>query len=486
MIEGGAMGKKVLLITLTSLTVFILTLVSFTFQFVTSTGASMNEDIEHKEKYQARVDDLSLTDGDPISILLMGVDTRSGEEGGRADTMVLMTLNPQSKSIEMVSIPRDTHLKIDGGLDKINSSYQIGGPAETIKSVEKLLDVPVDYFIEVNMKGFEGIVNAYGGVEVNNDLEFTDKHVHFPKGEIKLDGKEALIYARMRKKDPRGDFGRQKRQRQVIEALMQKGESIESVTKFGEIIDVIQHNVKTNMNPIEMWNIQANYKSARETMEAHKIEGKDKTFKGTYYYMPDKKNLNTISLRLKKHLELISNDEADQNRSKIKKNAENNKKSGDLGAATHETNRSKSDQDTEMKDQDPETERSYETAKNEAEEKDTDKNSNETGNQPNVKRVIKEDWKPVPTRQTNHTKVTFDEGSLDWEEMTEAIAKGANLTRDDMILWWVEGKGMNNVMATVTNKTQTENYRVHVKWIEGRGYAAIKVEELYENDQKNR
>ncbi|OAT84626.1 hypothetical protein A6P54_04915 [Bacillus sp. MKU004] len=478
------MGKKVLLITLTSLTVSILTLVSFTFQFVTSTGASMNEEIDHKEKYQGRVDDLSLTDGDPISILLMGVDTRPGEEGGRADTMVLMTLNPQSKSIEMVSIPRDTHIKIDGGLDKINSSYQVGGPAETIKSVEKLLDVPVDYFIEVDMKGFEGIVNAYGGVEVNNDLEFTDKHVHFPKGEIKLNGKEALIYARMRKKDPRGDFGRQKRQRQVIEALMQKGESIESLTKFGEIIDVIQHNVKTNMNPIDIWNIQANYKSARETMKAHKIEGKDKTFKGTYYYMPDKKNLDTISLTLKKHLEMISDGPVvDQSRSKLKKDAENNKKSGDLGSAA---NRSKSDQDTEMKDQDPETERSYETAKDETEEEEADKKSNETSDQPNVKRVINEDWTPVPTNQTNHTKVTFDEGSLDWEEMTEAIAKGANLSRNDMILWWVEGKGMNKVLATVTNKTQTENYRVHVEWIVGRGYAPVKVEELYENDQKNR
>jgi LCP family protein required for cell wall assembly len=477
------MGKKFLLITLTSLTVFILGLVSLTFQFVTSTGASMNEEFEQNGKYEDRLDDISLTDGDPISILLMGVDSRQGEVSGRADTMVLMTINPHSKSIHMVSIPRDTHTKINGGLDKINSSYQVGGPGMTIQSVETLLDIPVDYFIEVNMKGFEGIVNAYEGVEVNNDLEFTDKHVHFPKGEIKLDGKEALIYARMRKKDPRGDFGRQKRQRQVIEALMQKGESIASVTKFREIINVLQHNVKTNINPIEMWNIQANYKSARESIKAHKIEGKDKTFKGTYYYMPDKKNLNKVSLTLKKHLELIPNGpEADQKRSSNNEKG-NSKEPAVHKSSTQETKQSKDEQKTVIND--PEKERSSEAADNGPDEEETVKNSNETGNQNNVKRVINKDWKPVPTNQTNHTKVTFDEGSLDWEEMTAAIAKGADLLPDDMILWWVEGTGMDRVAATVTNKAQTDNYRVHIEWIEGRGYAPVKVEELYENDQKH-
>ncbi|WP_175990587.1 DUF1510 family protein [Bacillus sp. Marseille-Q1617] len=477
------MGKKLLLITLTSTTVFILGVVSLTFQFVTSTGASMNEDFEQNGKYKERSDDISLADGDPLSILLMGVDSRPGEESGRADTMVLMTINPHSNSIHMVSIPRDTHIRINGGLDKINSSYQVGGPGMTIQSVETLLDVPVDYFIEVNMKGFEGIVNAYGGVEVNNDLEFTDKHVHFPKGEIKLDGKEALIYARMRKKDPRGDFGRQKRQRQVIEALMQKGESIASVTKFRDIINVLQHNVKTNMNPLEMWNIQANYKSARETIEAHKIEGKDKTFKGTYYYMPDKKNLNSISLTLKEHLELIPNStEADQSRSSKKEDADN-KKPDNQKSSVHKKERFRTEQETEIKD--PETERSSQTADHGPDEEETDKNSKETGEQPNVKRVINNDWMPIPTNQTTHTKVTFEEGSLDWEEMKAAIAKGADLSTNDMILWWVEGKGVNRVTATVTNKAQTDNYRVYVEWIEGRGYAPVKVEELYENDQRH-
>ncbi|MGR3765471.1 DUF1510 family protein [Rossellomorea sp. NS-SX7] len=474
------MGKKILLIMMTSVTVLILGLVSLTFQFVTSTGASLNEDFEQNGKYKERKDDLSLIDGDPISILLMGVDSRPGEVSGRADTMVLMTINPHSKSIHMVSIPRDTHIKIAGGLDKINSSYQVGGAGMAIQSVETLLDVPVDYFIEVNMKGFEGIVDAYGGVEVNNDLEFTDKRVHFPKGEIKLNGKEALIYARMRKKDPRGDFGRQKRQRQVIEDLMQKGESIASFTKFNEIINVLQHNVKTNMNPIEMWNIQANYKGARSSIKAHKIEGKDKTLKGTYYYMPDKKNLSQISQTLKQHLDLKSNGpDAGQNRSG-KTEGSGEEKTDTSKPSNHAEERSKTEQE-----KDPQKESSSEAADHSPDEEATDKYVNKTGDQPNVKREVNKDWMPVPTDQTNHTKVTFEEGSLDWKEMTAAIAKGADLSTNDMILWWVEGKGINQVMATVTNKAQTTNYRVHVEWIEARGYAPVKVEELYENDRKH-
>ncbi|MDM5228437.1 YrrS family protein [Cytobacillus sp. NJ13] len=95
-----------------------------------------------------------------------------------------------------------------------------------------------------------------------------------------------------------------------------------------------------------------------------------------------------------------------------------------------------------------------------------------------------ENWPSVPTSQENHTRVTFDEGSQDWEEMTTAISKGAGLSKNDMILWWVGGNGTNSVIATVTNKAQTDNYRVYVSWVDGAGYKPTKVEVLYENDKK--
>ncbi|WP_254901861.1 YrrS family protein [Thalassobacillus devorans] len=104
---------------------------------------------------------------------------------------------------------------------------------------------------------------------------------------------------------------------------------------------------------------------------------------------------------------------------------------------------------------------------------------------PNVKQVITDNWAVVPTEQENHTHITFEKGSLDWKEMTTAIAAGAGLPEDDMIVWWAAGEGTDKANATVTNQAQTENYRVHVAWVDGAGYKPVKTEILYENDQKN-
>ncbi|MGG1572791.1 LCP family protein [Fictibacillus sp. NRS-1165] len=301
------MGKKVLLFIITFFTVAILGAGSYAFQYATSTASSITEEIDNhsNQKFKDRLENISLKNGDPISVLIMGIDKPVGEERGRSDSLVLLTLNPHSKSMQMVSIPRDTYTKIKGPAeDKINSAYHEGGTEMTISSVENLFDVPVDYFVKVNMKSFKQIVDAVGGVDVNNDLNFTFRNIDYPKGHLHLNGKEALLYSRMRKVDPRGDFGRQKRQRQVMEAVIDKGASISSVTKYGEMLKVVQNNVKTNMNFYDMWKIQSNYKDARENIEQHKLKGSDKTIKGTYYYIPDKKDLRIISNSLKKHLEM--------------------------------------------------------------------------------------------------------------------------------------------------------------------------------------
>nr|WP_319805505.1 DUF1510 family protein [Cytobacillus firmus] len=495
------MGKKFLLLVLTSFTVLILGVASFTFQFVISTRASIHEEVDRNEKSEGRLENINFKDGDPITILLMGLDSRPGEIGGRADTMVLLTINPHSESMHMVSIPRDTYTNIKGGLNKINSSYQVGGAEMTLNSVENLLDVPVDYFVKVNMKGFEGIVDAVGEVEVYNDLDFTYGNVHFPKGQLKLDGNEALLYARMRKEDPRGDFGRQKRQRQVIEALMQKGESLSSITKFGEIVKVLKDNVKTNMKLNEMLKIQSNYKGARENIEQHKIEGTDKTIKGTYYYMPDKKKLHDISDNLKKHLELNNNDpgskevnETNELEEKGSKESGENRpddstkeKEEPAKQKDTETNELKEESSKESEDNntvDSTKEKEESDKQKENGDKDSEEETVKNSDKSNVNQVITENWPSVPTSQENHTRVTFDEGSLDWEEMTTAISKGAGLSKSDMILWWVGGNGTNSVIATVTNKAQTDNYRVYVSWVDGAGYTPTKVEVLYENDKK--
>ncbi|MGI8314400.1 LCP family protein [Halobacillus mangrovi] len=305
------MGKKILLFILTSTTVLTLGACSYAFNFITSTSSSVYEEIGKRTGYEDRREDLSLSEGDPISVLLMGLDRRPGETTSRTDTLILMTINPDSNSTQMVSVPRDTYSEVKGAVNKINSSYQVGGTELTVRSVENLLDVPVDYFAKVNFNGFENIVDTLGGVKVHNELGFNTaglgfdiKDTYFPKGELHLNGKEALIYARMRKKDPRGDFGRQIRQRQVIEALISKGTSLSTVTKFDDMVKVLEDNVKTNMTFKDMWHLQSNYKQARNNIAQHNIEGKGKNINGNYYYIPDKEKLRQISNQLNDHLEL--------------------------------------------------------------------------------------------------------------------------------------------------------------------------------------
>jgi polyisoprenyl-teichoic acid--peptidoglycan teichoic acid transferase len=270
---------------------------------VKQTANQMYENVDWKS--DKRDDEVSFKEKTPISILLIGVDERKGDRG-RADSLIVMTVNPNKKSIEMVSIPRDTRTEIigKGKKDKINHSYAFGGVEMTMATVEHFLDIPIDYYIKVNMESFRDIVDAVGGVTVNNPFAFTYEGVTFPKGEITLNGEKALKYSRMRKSDPRGDFGRQDRQKQIIEAIIQKGASFSSLTNYDEVLAAIGKNMKTNLTFDEMQEIQANYKEARHHIEQLHITGKGTTINGTYYLIVPEEERLAISNKLKEHLEL--------------------------------------------------------------------------------------------------------------------------------------------------------------------------------------
>ncbi|OAO79869.1 Cell envelope-associated transcriptional attenuator LytR-CpsA-Psr subfamily F2 [Anoxybacillus flavithermus] len=258
-----------------------------------------------RERSDKRPEELSFTEKQPISILLIGVDERKNDRG-RADSLIVMTVNPKKQSIEMVSIPRDTRTLIvgKGKEDKINHSYAFGGVEMTLATVEQFLDIPIDYYIKVNMESFKDIVDAVGGVTVNNAFAFEYEGESFPKGEITLNGEKALKYARMRYDDPRGDFGRQDRQKQVIEAIIKKGASFSSLTNYGDILEAIGKNIKTNLTFDDMKQIQANYKEARRHIEQLHIQGKGQKINGIYYLIVPEEERIAISQRLKEHLEI--------------------------------------------------------------------------------------------------------------------------------------------------------------------------------------
>ncbi len=258
-----------------------------------------------REKSEKRTEKVTLAKTEPFSVLMLGVDERAGDKG-RSDTIIVLTVNPNKNSIKMLSIPRDTRTDIigHGTVDKINHAYAFGGVNMSVDTVENYLDIPIDYYVKMNMEGFADIVDAVNGIDVKNDLNFKQGSYQFEEGNIHLDGKEALAYVRMRKNDPNGDFGRQKRQRQVIQGVIDKGSSISSLTRFDDILDAIGQNVKTDIAFNEMVEIQKNYKNARKTINQLTLEGSGEYIGDIWYLVVPEEERLKVQTELKEHLEL--------------------------------------------------------------------------------------------------------------------------------------------------------------------------------------
>ncbi|RSK33684.1 LCP family glycopolymer transferase [Bhargavaea beijingensis] len=258
-----------------------------------------------REASDKREKPVSLSDQEPFSVLVLGVDEREGDRG-RSDTMIVLTVNPQDKTTKMVSIPRDTYTEIvgKGTKDKLNHAYAFGGIEMAMDSMENLLDIPIDYVVQVNMESFKDIVDAVGGVTVQNNLAFSSGQYTFPEGPVELNGEEALAYVRMRKQDPNGDFGRQDRQKDVIMGVIKKGASANSLLNYQSIFGAVGKNIRTNMTMDEMLGLQ-DYRGAIGQVDQLYVEkGQGQTINGVWYYMMNDEELNAISSELKQHLEI--------------------------------------------------------------------------------------------------------------------------------------------------------------------------------------
>lgn len=250
-----------------------------------------------------RVEDIAFKSQDPFSLLILGVDERKNDSG-RSDTMIVMTVNPKEESMQLLSLPRDTRTEIigRGTTEKMNHAYAYGGVTMAINTVEAYLDIPIDNYVKMNMQGFQDIVNAVGGITVDNDMNLVYKKYSFAKGTLDLDGKEALIYSRIRKEDPRGDYGRQMRQRQVIQAVIKKGASLSTLTNYDEILEAIGKNVETNLSFTEMLSIQKNYKSTLNTIEQYTLAGDNQRIDGLWYTIISDETKLEAQTRIKTHL----------------------------------------------------------------------------------------------------------------------------------------------------------------------------------------
>ncbi|MCA0987062.1 LCP family protein [Guptibacillus algicola] len=299
--------KKFLLITGIVLGIILLSVGGYAYYLYSSvkdTASSMHEPI-NRETSSMRSENVNMTEKDPISILLVGVDER-GNDQGRSDTMIMITLNPNDESMYMFNLPRDTRTEIvgRGTIEKMNHAYAYGGVEMTMDTVENFLDVPIDYYFKVNMEAFKDVVSTLGGVTVDNPLSFDYEGYSFPKGELELNAQEALAFSRMRYDDPKGDLGRNDRQREVIKAIIDEGASVGSINKIGSLLDAVGSNVKTNMTFEEMNNIFQNYRSARKNMNTFEISGHGRMIDNLWYYIVPEQERQIITQKLKDHLDI--------------------------------------------------------------------------------------------------------------------------------------------------------------------------------------
>ncbi|MEW9500787.1 LCP family glycopolymer transferase [Jeotgalibacillus marinus] len=277
------------------------------YRSLTSATDQMHQSID-RDGSDKRAEEVQFEEKDPFSVLLLGID-RDENGTGRSDTMMVMTVNPQEETTKILSIPRDTYTEMIGAGygydDKINHAYAFGGVPMAMDTVENLLDIPIDYFVEVSMEGFEELVDAVDGVTINNNFSFESGGHSFPEGELSLSGDEALAFTRMRYEDPNGDFGRQERQRQVMEAFIQEGASVNSLWNFGNIFDALGNNIKTNLSLDQMVDIQREYRAAASSLEQSTIEnGSGQMIDGIYYYVVPDEEISKIQSSLKDHLNL--------------------------------------------------------------------------------------------------------------------------------------------------------------------------------------
>ncbi len=193
-----------------------------------------------------------------VNILVIGTDVTIGPRRqilpvARADSLLLVSVDPEHGKVNALSIPRDTRAAIPGvGVNKINAAYAFGGPGLTIRAVEDLLGVRVDYYIKLGPASFARLVDAIGGVEVDveKEMRYTDTwaglRINLKKGRQVLDGAQAEGYIRFRH-DALGDIGRVERQQKILLAIFRKLKNPAMVVRAPHLVRAFTDNTQTNL-----------------------------------------------------------------------------------------------------------------------------------------------------------------------------------------------------------------------------------------------
>lgn len=242
----------------------------------------------------------------PLTMLILGTDYREETQTHLTDVVMVASMNPQTDSVTLVSLPRDTLIQLDGYSErKLNSYYprfrtkekESGVTAEEEMRVmlSKYLDVDIDYVTVLNFQAFADVVDALGGVDVNasQNMCYRDSadgtNINITAGPQHLDGDTALDYVRYRKSncDPKtpasDDFSRNQRQSEVLKSMLDQMKSLGGVVKIGKVIDAVSDNVTTTVESAQIKNfISAYWNISKDNVNFVPVTG---TWKSPYVYI---------------------------------------------------------------------------------------------------------------------------------------------------------------------------------------------------------
>lgn len=244
------------------------------------------------------------------NILLLGVDSNGADSdlwvGTRTDTMILLNIDPRTKTVNAISIPRDSkvYLPKGMGIQKINAAHAIGGVEMTIKTVEDTLGIHIDKYIMFHDEGVRAIVQALGGVDiyVEKNMHYNDNaghlHINFTKGKHHLTEKDVVEYLRFRH-DALGDIGRTQRQQWFLRGLLADLQKPETIVKIPQIVSVANKYVKTDMSAYEMGQYTALAKGFdMDNIEIAMLPGAPNKHGYTSYWILDPEKTQKIVDRL--------------------------------------------------------------------------------------------------------------------------------------------------------------------------------------------
>ncbi|PAV31285.1 transcriptional regulator [Virgibacillus profundi] len=309
--------KKVLLYTGIPVLAILITILSYGVHLYTKAERAVEDSYEDVGRDNG-TSDLRTEAVDPVednvSILIIGVDASVERDNSttRSDTLMLATFNKKDSNVKLLSIPRDSRVFVpEVGYDtKINHAHSYGGTKASIETVENFLDVPVDYYVELNFKAFIEVVDAIGGINYNVPFDMSEINtkgqentIKIDKGYQRLDGEKALALARSRKYD--SDIKRGERQQEIIKIIADKVTSSSSVLKLDNLIDAIGDNMKTNLNFNDMKSFLSYGMNSDVAIESVNLEGSGgKMVDGLWYYQVDEESRAEISQDLREHLDL--------------------------------------------------------------------------------------------------------------------------------------------------------------------------------------